>query len=119
MAVRGVRGATTVEENTFDHVRQAILEIMGEIEYKNGIDPKEIVSAMFSVTPDLNAVFPAKIARSRPHWEYVPLMDVQHMYVPGDLEKCIRILIQVNTERSQMEMQHIYLNRAKCLRPDL
>ncbi|MDX1978441.1 MAG: chorismate mutase [Pseudanabaenaceae cyanobacterium bins.68] len=119
MAVRGVRGATTVENNTFEEVRQAVLEIMGEIEQKNQIDPSDIVSAMFSVTPDLNAVFPAKIARSRPHWEYVPLMDVQHMYVPGDLEKCIRILLQVNTNLAQIQIQHIYLHRAKCLRPDL
>lgn len=119
MAVRGVRGATTVENNTFEEVSQAVLEIMAEIEQKNQIDPRDIVSAMFSVTPDLDAVFPAKIARSRPHWEHVPLMDVQHMYVPGDLEKCIRILLQVNTNRSQTQIQHIYLHRAKCLRPDL
>jgi chorismate mutase len=117
--VRGVRGATTVETNTYEEVKQAILEIMAEMEARNHIDPREIVSVMFSVTPDINVVFPAKIARSRPNWEYVPLMDVQHMYVQGDLERCVRILMHFNTERSQEQVQHIYLNRARCLRPDL
>jgi len=67
--VRGVRGATTVEANTYAALERAVLELMEEIEAQNDIDPSEIVSATFSATTDIDVVFPAKIARSRSHWE--------------------------------------------------
>ncbi len=117
--VRGVRGATTVESNTYTALERAVLELMEEIEAQNDIDPREIVSATFSVTTDIDVVFPAKIARSRSHWEHVPLLDVQQMYVEGSLERCIRVLIHVNTLLEQHQIKHIYLNKARDLRPDL
>lgn len=117
--VRGVRGATTIEVNTIEAVRVAVLELMEAIENSNQIDPSEIVSATFSVTPDIDVIFPAQVARSRANWEYVPLLDVQQMYVKGGLSKCIRVLIHVNTCLEQAKIQHIYLNGAKDLRPDL
>lgn len=92
---------------------------MEEIEAQNDIDPREIVSATFSATTDIDVVFPAKIARSRSHWENVPLLDVQQMYVEGSLERCIRVLIHVNTLLEQHQIKHIYLNGARDLRPDL
>ncbi|MCA6574509.1 MAG: chorismate mutase [Pseudanabaena sp.] len=117
--VRGVRGATTVEANTYAALERAVLELMEEIEAQNDIDPSEIVSATFSATTDIDVVFPAKIARSRSHWEHVPLLDVQQMYVEGSLERCIRVLIHVNTPLEQHQIKHIYLNGARDLRPDL
>ncbi len=69
--VRGVRGATTVEANTYEALERAVLELMEEIEAQNDIDPREIVSATFSATTDIDVVFPAKIARSRSQWENV------------------------------------------------
>ncbi len=117
--VRGVRGATTVEANTYAALERAVLELMEEIEAQNDIDPREIVSATFSATTDIDVVFPAKIARSRSHWENVPLLDVQQMYVKGSLERCIRVLIHVNTPLEQDQIKHIYLNGARDLRPDL
>ncbi len=117
--VRGVRGATTVEANTYAALERAVLELMEEIEAQNDIDPSEIVSATFSATTDTDVVFPAKIARSRSHWEHVPLLDVQQMYVEGSLERCIRVLIHVNTPLEQHQIKHIYLNGARDLRPDL
>lgn len=117
--VRGVRGATTVEANTYAALERAVLELMEEIEAQNDIDPREIVSATFSATTDIDVVFPAKIARSRLHWEHVPLLDVQQMYVEGSLERCIRVLIHVNTPLEQHQIKHIYLNGARDLRPDL
>lgn len=117
--VRGVRGATTVEANTYTALERAVLELMEEIEAQNDIDPREIVSATFSVTTDIDVVFPAKIARSRLHWEHVPLLDVQQMYVEGSLERCIRVLIHVNTLLEQHQIKHVYLNGARDLRPDL
>jgi len=117
--VRGVRGATTVEANTYSALERAVIELMEEIEAQNAIDPREIVSATFSATTDIDVVFPAKIARSRSHWENVPLLDVQQMYVKGSLERCIRVLIHVNTPLEQHQIKHIYLNGARDLRPDL
>lgn len=117
--VRGVRGATTVEANTIEAVRVAVLELMEAIEKTNQIDPSEIVSATFSVTPDIDVIFPAQVARSRANWEHVPLLDVQQMYVKGGLSKCVRVLLHVNSDLGQSQIQHIYLNRAKDLRPDL
>jgi len=117
--VRGVRGATTVEANTYAALERAVLELMEEIEAQNDIDPREIVSATFSATTDIDVVFPAKIARSRLHWEHVPLLDVQQMYVEGSLERCIRVLIHVNTPLEQHQIKHVYLNGARDLRPDL
>jgi len=117
--VRGVRGATTVESNTYEALERAVLELMEAIEVQNDIDPREIVSATFSATTDIDVVFPAKIARSRSHWENVPLLDVQQMYVKGSLERCIRVLIHVNTPLEQHQVKHVYLNGARDLRPDL
>lgn len=117
--VRGVRGATTVEANTYEALERAVLELMEEIEAQNDIDPREIVSATFSATVDIDVVFPAKIARSRSQWEHVPLLDVQQMNVKGSLERCIRVLIHVNTPLEQHQIKHVYLNGARGLRPDL
>jgi chorismate mutase len=117
--VRGIRGATTVEANTYEALERAVLQLMEEIEAHNDIDPREIVSATFSATPDIDVVFPAKIARSRSHWENVPLLDLQQMHVKGSLERCVRVLIHVNTPLEQHQIKHIYLNGAKNLRPDL
>lgn len=117
--VRGVRGATTVEANTIEAIRSAVLELMTEIEERNHLEPRDIVSATFSVTPDIDVIFPAQIARSRPNWEYVPLLDVQQMNVRGGLSMCIRVLIHVNSPAAQADIQHIYLKQAKALRPDL
>lgn len=117
--VRGVRGATTVDANTIEAVREAVLELMAAIEDSNQIDPSEIVSVTFSVTPDIDVIFPAQVARSRSQWEYVPLLDVQQMYVKGGLSKCIRVLMHINSCLDQAKIQHIYLNGAKDLRPDL
>lgn len=116
--VRAIRGATTAAENTVAAIREAVIELLEELEAHNQIDHEEIVSAIFTTTPDLDAVFPAAIARERPDWENVALLDVQQMFVEGSLEHCIRLLLQVNTLASQTEMCHLYLRGAKNLRPD-
>lgn len=99
-------------------MQTAVRELLDEIETRNELNPEEIVSAVFSVTRDLDAVFPAKIARDRPNWDNVPLLDVQQMHVDGSLERCIRVLIYVNTPNPQREMIHVYLRQAKNLRPE-
>ncbi len=117
--VRGLRGATTVSENSAIAITEAVEELLDWLESQNQLDPSEIVSATFSVTPDLDVLFPASIARKRPGWKHVPLLDVQQMQVAGSLDHCIRILIHLNTPLSQDTLRHIYLRRAAQLRPDL
>jgi chorismate mutase len=116
--VRAIRGATTVSENTVEAIREAVRELLDELDAHNQLDHDQIISAIFTATRDLDAIFPAAIARERPHWDNVALLDVQQMHVEGSLERCIRFLIHVNTPVSQLEIHHPYLRGAKNLRPD-
>lgn len=116
--VRAIRGATTASENTVAAIREAVMELLDELETHNQIHQDEIISAIFTATPDLDAIFPAAIARERPQWDNVALLDLQQMYVEGSLERCIRCLIHVNTLVSQAQIYHPYLRQAKNLRPD-
>jgi chorismate mutase len=117
--VRAIRGATTVPVNSKEAIAQAVMELLDELETHNQLDPKEMISVTFSVTKDLDAVFPAAIARQRPGWDQIPLMDFQHMSVEGSLERCIRLLVHFNTPNPNARVYHPYLRRAKDLRPDL
>jgi chorismate mutase len=114
---RGVRGATTVTDNT----REAILEATREMLYimirVNDIHPEDVASAYFTTTVDLNATFPALAARQL-GWYDVALLCGHEMQVPGALEHCIRVLIHWNTDREAKEIVHVYLRDAKDLRPD-
>lgn len=116
--VRAIRGATTVPENTIEAIREAVHELLDELETHNQLDHREIISATFSATRDLDAIFPAAIARERPHWSNVALLDVQQMHVEGGLERCIRFLIHFNTPNPDTVIYHPYLRQAKNLRPD-
>ncbi len=116
--VRAIRGATTAEANTVEAIREVVSELLDEIETRNQLDPQEVISVIFTVTPDLDAIFPAAIARERSHWENVPLLDLQQMQVQGSLAKCIRVLIHFNTLKPQEQIHHPYLRQAKNLRPD-
>ncbi len=117
--VRAIRGATTVEENSAEAIAQAVSEMLDAIAANNQIDPTRIVSATFSVTRDLDAIFPAAIARKRPNWDYVPLLDVQQMHVEGSLPHCIRLMLHAYLPVCQSKVSHIYLRGAQRLRPDL
>ena len=117
--VRGIRGATTVADNTVTAMTEAVNELIDEIEAHNQIKAEDIVSVFFTTTTDLDAIFPAAVARKRSGWNYVPLIDLQQMYVRGSLQRCIRILIQVNSPLPQSAITHRYLRQARDLRPDL
>jgi chorismate mutase len=117
--VRGIRGATTVKENTVEAITEAVIELLDDIEAHNQLDPKEIICVFFTVTCDLDAIFPAAAARQRPNWDTIPLLDLQQMQVRESLPRCIRVLIQVNTPQPQSAILHRYLRQARGLRPDL
>jgi chorismate mutase len=116
--LRGIRGATTVTEDTADAILEATEELVREIARANSLVPENVASALFTVTPDLHAEFPAAAAR-RMGWTMVPLLNFTEIGVPGRLEHCIRVLVHVNTARTQIEMVHVYLREAVKLRPDL
>jgi len=116
--VRGIRGATTVTEDTASAILEATGDLVREIVAENDLRAEDVASALFTVTPDLHAEFPAAAAR-RMGWTLVPLLNFTEIGVPGRLERCIRVLVHVNTERSQHEMVHVYLREAVALRPDL
>lgn len=116
-AVRGLRGATTVEANDKEEIITATEELLEAICQQNEFDPADIASAFFTVSRDLNATFPAEAARKR-GWTLVPMLCATEIPVPGSLPMCVRVLIHVNTTRGQKEMRHVYLRRAVALRPD-
>ena len=118
MMCRGVRGATTVNENSKEAMLQATREMLEYIVRVNEIQPDDIASVYFTTTEDLPATYPAIAARQL-GWRDVPLLCGHEMKVPNGLPLCIRVLIHWNTRRSAQEIGHVYLREAKSLRPDL
>lgn len=116
---RGIRGATTVTENEEQEILSKTVTLLREIVTCNAIEPEDICSVWITMTDDLDATFPARAIRQLEGWDLVPLMCSVEIPVQGSLPQCIRLMIQVNTEKSQREMKHVYLNDARKLRPDL
>lgn len=115
--IRGIRGATTVENNSSEEIIALTQELLLKLKTENQLDLPNIVSIIFTMTDDLDAEFPALAAR-RLGWNTIPLLCTREISVPGSLPKCIRILIHVNTEKQQTEMKPVYLKGAVNLRPD-
>jgi len=117
-AVRGVRGAITVERDEASLLLDATERLLREIVAENGIDSADVASALFTLTPDLCSQFPAAAAR-RMGWTRVPLLNFTEIAVPDGLPRVIRVLLHVNTDKRQDEIVHVYLEGARVLRPDL
>ena len=117
MILYAIRGATTVEENTPQQILERTTTLLESIIKKNGIDYKDIVSIIFTGTKDLDAQYPAVAARKMGMVD-IPLFCCQEMYVKGSLEKCIRVLMHIQVPEPK-EVKHVYLEKAKVLRPDL
>lgn len=118
MLVRGIRGAVTADSNKKEEIIEKTKELLITLKKENDFKIEDIVSILFSVTSDLNAAFPARAAREL-GWDRVPLLDMQEIEVPDSLPKCIRVLIQINCQKSQTEIKHCYLRGAETLRKDL
>ena len=114
---RGIRGATTAIANTAEDILEATDELMRTVIRLNDLEPEHVASVIFTTTPDLTATFPALAARDI-GWTEVPLMCAHEMAVPGSLQKCVRIMIHVNTMRTAAEIKHVYLKGARDLRPE-
>ncbi len=119
MAIRGIRGATTVPADEPGAILGATRELLQEIIRQNGgISAEDVASVLFTLTNDLLAAYPAQAAREL-GWEAVPLMCAQEIPVPGGLPRAIRVLLHWNTNTPQSGIRHVYLRDAAELRPDL
>ncbi|MDG5787594.1 chorismate mutase [Evansella sp. AB-P1] len=117
--VRGVRGAITVNKNDRDEIIAATARLVKEMQVANKFDPDDISHMLITMTEDLNAAFPAAGLRTLQGYDRVPVMCSQEIPVPNSLEKCIRVMATLNTNKSPQEIQHVYLEKAVQLRPDL
>lgn len=117
LQLRALRGATTAAENSREAIAEAVTELIDVLVVRNGLEGSHLLSVTFSVTSDLNACFPAAIARQRPGWGSVALLDCQQMAVVGDLPRCIRLLAHAWLDPCR-DVIHPYLRGASSLRPD-
>lgn len=116
--VRAIRGATTVSADTPDAIRLATQALLTELTRRNAIVPADVISALFTVTNDLTSEFPARAARDL-GWLEVPLLCTVEIPVPGALARCVRVLLHIESTRARAEIEHVYLEGARVLRPDL
>jgi chorismate mutase len=115
---RGIRGAITADADDTASIARATERLLTEMTRRNGIELDDIASVLFTLTPDLRACFPALAAREM-GWIWVPMLHALEVDVPGALGRCIRVLMHVNTSRGAREIEHVYLDGATALRPDL
>jgi chorismate mutase len=116
--VRALRGATTVERDESELLIAATEELLGELFERNGVELHDLVSMIFTATPDLRSDFPAVAAR-RLGIDDLPLLCARELDVPGAPQRCIRVLMHLYTSRDRSELRHVYLGGAKELRRDL
>ena len=119
MQTRGIRGATTLNDNTKEEIKEATVELVKQIITSNNIKTDDIAFIIFTVTNDVNADFPAKYARLELGFDMVPMMCYREMEVVGQMPLCLRALVVVNTDIPHEKIKHCYLRGAKALRKDL
>ena len=115
--VTAIRGATTSSGNTSNEIENSVVELIDELISRNSLDPKKILSITFTVTKDLDACFPASIARKHFGFDSVAFLDCQQMYIPNDVDFCIRLMALVIIPTSY-STNHPYLRGASNLRTD-
>ena len=118
LMVRGLRGATTVDADTVTQVTERSQELMRELMARNGLVEDDIVSVLFTATPDVSSCFPATAIREI-GFGAVPLLCAAEIAVPGAMPLCIRVLLHVHTIKTRDEIHHVYLHGAQGLRDDL
>tara|TARA_A100001388_G_scaffold259428_1_gene226724 strand:+ start:526 stop:909 length:384 start_codon:yes stop_codon:yes gene_type:complete len=112
-----IRGATTASGNSVNEIEDAVVELIDELILRNNIDKTNLLSIVFTATNDLDACFPASIARRKKGLDSVAFLDCQQMYVPNDINFCIRIMAQVSLPINNL-VKHPYLRGASKLRTD-
>ena len=118
MAVRAVRGATQVDEDERQQVLDATTELLRSVLERNGLEPADLISVIFTATPDIRSEFPAYAARQMGITD-VPLLCASELDVPGAMPRVLRLLAHVETDRPRQDVRHVYLRGAAALRTDL
>src|SRR3954462_1873126 len=117
-AVRGLRGATTIDVDEPGHLTEPVLALLPELFERNGIDHEDLISIVFTATDDIHSIFPATAARKFGLGD-VPLICARELDIESATPRCVRVLIHLMTERSRAELHHVYLEGARGLRDDL
>jgi chorismate mutase len=117
-AVRALRGATTIDEDTTEQICQRTQALVEAMLDRNGVDKDDLISILFTATDDVHAMFPATAARDIGLGD-VPLICARELDIVGGTPRCIRVMMHLTTDRSRAELHHIYLEGAKALRDDL
>ena len=117
LKLTAIRGATTAQGNTDNFIKDAVIELIEELIKTNNLKQEDMISITFTVTKDLTYCFPASIARKHFNFDRVAFLDCQQMFVPNDINFCIRLLALVYLD-SDREPVHPYLNESSKLRPD-
>jgi chorismate mutase len=116
--LRALRGATTVDEDTPEQVRERVVALIEELLERNGVDHDQLVSIVFTATDDLHCAFPATAARTLGLGD-VPMLCARELDIAGATPRCIRMLIHLDTSKARSELRHVYLEGAAGLRDDL
>lgn len=119
MKVLAIRGATTVDANNKEQILKESAILVEEIIEKNKLDLDDIISICFTMTRDLDKVYPAVAVREILNITDIPLLNFEEKYIVGSLPMCIRVLMHINSDKSKRDIKHIYLNKAKDLRSDI
>lgn len=117
-AVRALRGATTVTADTVEEISERVQALVREMLDRNAVAKGDLISVIFTATPDLRAMFPATAARAAGLGD-VPLLCAQELAIEGGTPRCIRVLMHLTTDRGASDLRHVYLEGAKGLRDDL
>jgi chorismate mutase len=117
-AVRALRGATTIDSDTSEQVKERITALLNEMLDRNGVDHADLISIIFTATPDVVSMFPATAARQLGLGD-VPLLCARELDIVGATQLCMRVLMHLTTTRSRSELHHVYLEGARELRDDL
>ncbi|MFL1382389.1 MULTISPECIES: chorismate mutase [unclassified Nocardiopsis] len=118
MAVRAIRGAVQVDADEREQVLEATAELVSEVMRRNGLGTEDVISVLFTATPDLTSEFPALAARKLGFVD-VPLMCAAEIGVPHALPRVVRLMAHVETDRPRSELHHVYLRGAQALRLDI
>ncbi len=118
VAVRAIRGAIQVDSNDRDEILAGVSELVTEVLHRNDVDREDLISIVFTATPDLTAEFPAYAARLMGLTD-VPLLCTTEMAVPGAMPRVLRLLAHVDSRRPRADIRHVYLGGAAALRTDL
>ena len=118
LALRALRGATTLDVDTADHMHERVQALLREMLDRNGVHHDDLVSILFTATDDLHSMFPAAAARAIGLGD-VPLICARELDVDGGTPRCVRVMMHVSTERPRGDLRHVYLEGAKGLRDDL